>query len=200
PAENLVAEQGRIFLPEDPDKSITIPDLVAAAQANCWGSAIGEASVKPDACPPHFIACFIEVNVDTRTGRVKVVNAVSGADVGTPINLNNVEGQITGGMHMGLGYALMEDTCFDKEQGHLMNPGFLDYKIFTFADMPSVQPFIADLVEPTGPFGAKGVGEGVTNPVAPAVANAIFNAVGVRLTDLPMTPEKVLKALKEKKD
>ena len=137
--------------------------------------------------------------MDTQTGRVEVVKAVSGADVGTPINLNSVEGQIEGGVHMGIGFALHEDTKFDRETGHLMNPGFLDYKILTFADMPPVQTIIADTYEPTGPFGAKGVGEGVTNPVAPAVANAIYNAIGVRITDLPITAEKILKALADQK-
>ena len=132
------------------------------------------------------------------TGKVEVVKVVSGADVGTPINLNNVEGQIEGGIHMGIGFALYEDTKFDEETGQLMNPGFLDYKMLTFADMPQVQTIIADTYEPTGPFGAKGVGEGVTNPVAPAIANAIYNAIGIRLTELPMTSEKILKALKDK--
>lgn len=198
PAEDLICKEKKIYSSKDPALSITLVDLLDKSQAQCRGTAVGEASIRPDACPPHFIACFVEVNVDTRTGQVKVVNAVSGADVGTPINRNSVEGQISGGMHMGLGYALMEETYFDQTKGHLLNPGFLDYKLFTFADMPPVTPIIADLEEPTGPFGAKGVGEGVTNPVAAAVGNAIFNAVGVRLTDLPMTPERVLEAIKQK--
>lgn len=195
PAENLKAEKGMIFPADNLENAISVKDLVETAQAKGWGSAVGTASVRPDACPPHFISCFVEVQVNTRTGIVRVVNAVSGADVGTPINLNSVEGQISGGMHMGLGYALMEETCFDETKGTLMNPGFLDYKMLTFADMPQVKPIIADTMEPTGPFGAKGVGEGVTNPVAPAVANAIHNAVGIRLTELPMSPERVLRAL-----
>jgi CO/xanthine dehydrogenase Mo-binding subunit len=140
----------------------------------------------------------VEVLVDIQTGRIEVINTVSGADVGTPINLNNVEGQMAGGMHMGLGFALYEDTKFDNQTGELLNPGFLDYKMLTFADMPPVRTIIADTYEPTGPYGAKGVGEGVTNPVAPAVANAIYNAIGVRITELPMTPDKIFEALKQK--
>lgn len=200
PAEDLITKKKTICSKKEPDKAISLQQLLETAQAKCWGTAVGEASVRPDACPPHFVACFVEVAVDTRTGQVTVLNAVSGADVGTPINRNSVEGQITGGMHMGLGFALMEETYFDSKKGHLMNPGFLDYKMLTFADMPPVTPVIADMVEPSGPFGAKGVGEGVTNPVAPAVGNAIFNAIGVRLTDLPMTPEKVLKAIRDKEN
>lgn len=196
--ENLVIEQGKIYVTGSGDTFITIKEVVGQAQVLGWGTAIAEASVRPEACPPHFTACFVEVLVDIQTGVVKVINTVNGADVGTVINRNNVEGQIAGGMHMGLGYALLEHTQFDFKDGRLMNPGLLDYKMLTFADMPPVQTIIADTFEPTGPFGSKGVGEGVTNPVAPAVANAIYNAVGVRLTDLPMSPERLLNALKEK--
>jgi CO/xanthine dehydrogenase Mo-binding subunit len=198
PIDDLIAELGNIYVTGSPDKHISIADLVQIAQVRGWGSAIGQASVRPEACPPHFTVCFVEVLVDTQTGKVEVVKAVSGADVGTPINLNNVEGQIEGGIHMGIGFALYEDTKFDQVTGHLLNPGFLDYKILTFDDMPPVQTIIADTYEPTGPFGAKGVGEGVTNPVAPAVANAIYNAIGVRITDLPITAEKILKAIADK--
>ncbi|PIE69699.1 MAG: hypothetical protein CSA21_00945 [Deltaproteobacteria bacterium] len=199
PVEDLVCQDKKIFSVKDEKKTISLVDLLDKSQASCLGSPVGEASIRPSACPPHFVVCFVEVHVDTRTGHVQVVNAVSGADVGTPINRNSVESQISGGMHMGIGYALMEDTSFDEKSGRLRNPGFLDYKLLTFADMPPVTPIIADMTEPTGPFGAKGVGEGVTNPVTAAVGNAIFNAVGVRLTDLPMSPERVLEALEEKK-
>ena len=151
-----------------------------------------------NACPPHFTVCFVEVEVDTQTGQVKVLRAVTGADVGTPINLNSVEGQIAGGLHMGLGYALLEDTRFDGKTGKALNPNFHDYKTLTALDMPPIEKMIADTFEPTGPFGAKGVGEGATNPVAAAVANAVYNAIGVRVKDLPISVEKVLKGLKEK--
>ena len=136
--------------------------------------------------------------MDVRTGNIKVMRAVTGADPGTPVNLNNVEGQMVGGLHMGLGYALMEDTVIDPQSGRVVNPDFHDYKMLTAADMPEVETIISATYEPTGPFGAKGIGEGVTNPVAAAVANAVFDAVGVRLRELPMTPEKVLHAVKKK--
>ena len=139
--------------------------------------------------------CFVEVEVDTQTGHVKILRAITGADVGTPINRNGVEGQIAGGLHMGLGFALLEDTRFDKNTGRLLNPNFRDYKTLTSLDMPQIEMIIADTFEPSGPFGAKGVGEGATNPVAAAVANAIYNAVGVRIKDLPISVEKILKVL-----
>ena len=196
--EELIIEDGKVYVTGVPDGAVTIKELVQQAQIKGWGSAIGEASIRPDACPPHFVVCFVEVEVDTQTGRVKVLKAVSGADVGTPINLNNVEGQIEGGLHMGLGYGLYEDTHFDEKTGEILNPSFQDYKMLTFLDTPQIETFIADTHEPSGPFGAKGVGEGVTNPVAPAVANAIYNAVGVRIKELPISPEKILRAIKKR--
>ena len=121
------------------------------------------------ACPPHFIAIFVEVEVNTLTGQVKVVNAVSGVDTGTVVNLNNVEGQMVGGLHMGMGYALIEDTIFDRKTGEPKNASFAGFHILTVKDMPdpdNIDLVIADTFEPTGPLGAKGIGEGVTNPVA----------------------------------
>jgi CO/xanthine dehydrogenase Mo-binding subunit len=194
--EDLVIQQGKIFVSGSPARAVTIKEVVQGAQTNGWGSAMGQVSVRPDACPPHFIVWFVEVAVDIETGRVEVVRAVSGADAGIPINLDSVEGQIAGGLHMGLGYGMMEDTCFDGSTGRVLNPNLRDYKMLTIADMPEVETLIAETYEPTGPFGAKGVGEGVTNPVAAAVANAIYNAVGVRVRELPMSAEKILAALK----
>ncbi len=200
PVDRLGRGNGRIFIADDPEKGLTISEVVQAAQNRGWGSAIGEASVRPDACPPHFTVCFVEVEVDTATGAVKVVRAVQGADVGTAINRNNVEGQIAGGLHMGLGYALLEDTFIDRKTGEVRNPGFRDYKILMSLDMPVLETVIADTFEPTGPFGAKGVGEGATNPVAAAVTNAIYNAVGVRIKELPATMEKIAGAIRDKGD
>lgn len=196
--EELSVGDCKVFVTANPEKSVTMKRLAETAQESGWGSAVGTASVRPEACPPHFIVTFVEVEVDTRTGNVKVVNTYSGADAGTIINPNSVEGQIVGGMHMGLGYGLMEDTIFNEETGALMTPDFHDYKMLTMLDMPPVDQYIADTYEPTGPMGAKSIGEGVTNPVASAVGNAIANATGVRVFDLPITSEKILAALKEK--
>ena len=116
------------------------------------------------------------------------------------INLNNVEGQMAGGVHMGLGFALMEDTIIDPKSGEVLNSNFANFKMLTFEDMPEITKVIADTYEPTGPLGAKAIGEGVTNPVAAAVGNAIYNACGVRIRDLPCSPEKILRKLKEKEE
>lgn len=101
---------------------------------------------------------------------------------------------------MGMGFALTERSIIDPTDGQVLNPSFKDYKLLTPLDMPQVETILADTYEPTGPFGAKGVGEGATNPVASAVANAVYNAIGVRIYSLPMTPEKILKAIRNKQD
>jgi CO/xanthine dehydrogenase Mo-binding subunit len=178
------------------DIGISIREVVQKAQYDGWGTAVGSASVRAPACPPHFTVVFVEVDVDTVTGEVKLVRAITGADVGTPISGHGLRGQMIGGLHMGLGYALTECIHIDPIDGRVLNPNFTDYKFISPVDMPQVETIVADTHEPTGPFGAKGIGEGVTNPVASAVANAIYNAIGVRIYSLPMTPEKILWALK----
>ena len=99
---------------------------------------------------------------------------------------------------MGMGYALTEGVIYDRTKGQVLNANFRDYKLLTPLDMPQVETYLADIQEPTGPFGAKGVGEGALNPVAPAVYNAIYNATGARIFTMPITPEKVLEALENK--
>nr|MBI2903950.1 molybdopterin-dependent oxidoreductase [Chloroflexota bacterium] len=137
-----------------------------------------------------------EVEVDTETGKVRVLRLVCANDVGRAINPMAVEGQIEGGAQMGLGYALTEELLV--KEGRVLNPDFLDYRLFTSADMPELETIIIETDDPQGPFGAKGVGEMGGTPTAAAIANAIYDAVGVRLTQVPMTPERVLKALDEK--
>jgi xanthine dehydrogenase molybdenum-binding subunit len=138
----------------------------------------------------------VEVEVDKETGQVKVLKYIAAHDVGKAINPMMLEGQIYGGGCMGLGYALGEKMVYEK--GELKNGNFLDYKMFTAKDVPPVEAVIVETDEKDGPFGAKGIGEPGAVPTAPAIANAIYDAVGVRIKDLPITPEKVLKALKEK--
>ena len=126
------------------------------------------------------------------------MRAVAAHDVGRAINPAIVEGQIEGGFAQGLGYALMEDLVLDG--GQTVNPSFIDYKIPSVLDLPDdLIPIIVEEADPNGPFGAKGVGEPGLVPTAPAVANAIYHALGVRIHDLPMTPEKVLAALEAKR-
>ncbi len=143
-----------------------------------------------------FGAQMAEVEVDTETGQVRVLRLACANDVGRAINPMAVEGQIEGGAHMGLGYALTEEV--QVKDGRVLNPNLHDYRLFTMADMPDIESIIIETDDPQGPFGAKGVGEMGGTPTAAAIANAIYDAVGVRLTTVPMTAERVLKALMEK--
>ncbi|MBI5446111.1 MAG: xanthine dehydrogenase family protein molybdopterin-binding subunit [Deltaproteobacteria bacterium] len=143
-----------------------------------------------------FAGQTAEVEVDVETGEVKVLRGAAAHDVGRAINPQNVEGQIEGGYAQGLGFALVEETVFD--QGRVVNPTLVDYKIPSSMEVPPITPIIVEAADETGPFEAKGVGEPVLAGVAPAVANAIFDAVGVRITELPITPERVREALRKR--
>lgn len=139
-----------------------------------------------------------EVEVDEETGDVRILRMVSAHDVGRVLNRQTLEGQAYGGLAQGVGYALYEEI--QSEHGRILNPNFTDYKIPTVRelDFPVHLEFI-ETDDPAGPFGAKGVGEPGLVPTAPAIANAIYDAVGVRIRDLPITPEKVLRALEAKR-
>lgn len=138
------------------------------------------------------------VEVDIETGKVRVIKIVAAHDVGRAINPMAVEGQIEGGVAMGMGYALTEEL--QVKDGHILNPTLLDYRIPTALDIPPIETVIVETHDPEGPFGAKGVGEQPTNPTAAAIANAVYDAIGVRITSLPLTGEKVLRELKKKNE
>jgi CO/xanthine dehydrogenase Mo-binding subunit len=157
---------------------------------------VSEASRLP---PQSFAAHFAEVEVDTETGQVKVLSYVAAVDCGTVINPKLAEGQVEGAVLMGISYALAEEFHFD-EKGRVLNPSFTDYKIFSPLDAPEIKVLLIPSYEPTGPYGAKTVGEVNINGPLPAISNAIYNAVGVRLYESPFTPERVLEALKERKE
>jgi CO/xanthine dehydrogenase Mo-binding subunit len=135
-----------------------------------------------------------EVEVDTETGHVRVTRMVNVADAGRPINPKICRTQLSGGAIMQLGFTLTEDMIFDG--GQVTNPSFADYKIPGFRDVPVMESELVTASQETGPFGAKGIGESSTFGVSPAIANAIEDAVGVRLTELPIRPEAVLRALR----
>jgi len=139
-----------------------------------------------------------EVEVDLDTGVVKVVRLCAAHDVGRVINRLGIEGQVEGGIAQGIGYCLTEEL--KVEDGRICNPSFTDYKILTATDLPEVNVSFIETHDPAGPHGAKGVGESPLIPVAPAIANAIYHATGVRMTELPLTPERVLAKLKEARE
>lgn len=143
-----------------------------------------------------FGACVAEVKVDTETGFVKLLNVWGAHDCGKAINPLAIEGQLEGSWHMGIGQAMSEQMKYYK--GLLVNNNFLDYKIPTTLDTPDIHTNIIETNDPEGPFGAKECGEGAIHPVIPAIANAIYDAVGVRITSLPISAEDILRKLKEK--
>jgi CO/xanthine dehydrogenase Mo-binding subunit len=137
------------------------------------------------------------VEVDRETGVVKVVKIVAAHDVGTAINPVGCEQQIEGAAIMGLSNTLLEE--FKTERGRILNDNLGDYKVATIKDLPEIVPILVETFHPEGPFGAKGIGEPAAACTAPAIANAIFDAVGIWIKDLPITPEKVLEALRREK-
>jgi CO/xanthine dehydrogenase Mo-binding subunit len=145
-----------------------------------------------------FSAYVADVEVDPETGYVQVHKIWAAHDCGRALNPIAVEGQIEGSIHMGLGQALMEELRFNK--GQTLEPNLLDYRTLSARQMPEVEVIVVETNDPEGPFGAKEVGEGPLAPVIPAVANAIYDAVGVRLRELPMTPDRVLEAIDQKRE
>jgi len=207
--EVLDIRSGVIFSTKDKEKSISLGKVLRNAHYASGGKML-MAEYFYDPANENFDKDFkgnlsvsyaygthgVEVEVDRETGQVKVLKYIAAHDVGKAINPMLLEGQIYGGGLMGLGYALSERMVF--RDGRLMNANFLDYKMLTAKDIPPVEAVIVETDEKDGPFGAKGIGEPGLVPTAPAIANAIYDAVGVRIKDLPITPEKILKALKEK--
>ncbi len=145
--------------------------------------------------PPPFAAVFVEVEVDTETGLVRVLKIVEAVDCGQVVNPQMAEGQIEGAALQSLGYALYERMPFDAT-GRMQFRSFRDYTIASAVDVPEIVAILVPTHEPTGPFGAKAVAEIPINGPAPAIANAVFEATGVRIREIPLTPDRVLAALK----
>lgn len=212
-ASKLCVENGTIYIKSFPEKSITIAEAAWISEREHGISPIGQASfgtlsdtgdAETGRCrnfEKHIFGTHIaEVEVDTQTGAVDILRYVAVHDCGKAINPMLLTGQIEGGVAMGIGQALFERLDEDPETGRLKNNSFTDYLLPTSMDMP--EQMIVDYVESCdsdGPFGALGIGEATPCPVMPAVANAVFDAIGVRINDMPLTPERVLKALVESK-
>ena len=195
-ARDLDVGKHAVWIRSEPSRKLRFSDVVGSAGGLISGKGIHNG--KDDRLFAYgFAAAFAEVEVDVGTGEVKILRLVSSHDVGRAINPMIVEGQILGGAAQGLGYALTEGFCFDPRTGTALNQWFLDLRTPSILDIPDIEPVIVELGEPTHPFGAKGCSEISYVGVAPAVANAIYNAAGIRLTELPMTPDRVLKALQE---
>ena len=143
---------------------------------------------------PPFAAQFAEVLVDTETGQVTVEQLVMAVDSGTIVNPITASGQVEGGMTQALGYAVCEEMVYD-EQGALLTTNLSDYRIYSAVDMPEMQSYLVETHDPFGPFGVKAIAEIPIDGMAPAVANAVADAVGVRVRQIPLTPERVFRAI-----
>ena len=193
----LDVKNGRVSVKGSPEKGMMVAEVLRSVSP--LYSILGEAYYEPRGNAPAFAAQFAEVEVDTETGVIKVIKLVAAHDVGRAINPMLLEGQIEGGLMMGIGYSLCEEQLLNNETGMTLNPNFTDYKILTAHDMPEIVAIIVESIEPNGPFGAKGIGEMTCVPTAAAIANAVKDAAGIRIKELPMTPEKILNLLMEKR-
>lgn len=207
----LTLQDFRVFLKENPEVGMDWDDAVKAYQLQNEGKDIvGIGSYYHDVdksiymtlngnfAPSYsFSTGAAKVKVDEETGVVDIDDFIFAHDCGRPLNIRAVEGQIEGSVQMGLGYALYEE-CILKD-GKMMNPTFRDYRFPTALDMPAIQTIICGEPDPEGPFGAKECGEGSTAPVAPAIVNAISKATGLKFNTLPLTPERIWRAVKEQK-
>jgi putative selenate reductase molybdopterin-binding subunit len=195
PVETLDCANNEIFTTGADPKRIGMSDLALHAMYKEKFQIMDGASHFNTDSPPPFCATFAEVEVDTETGQVRVLHLATAVDPGTAINPMQAEGQVEGAVTQGLGYALTEELTLDTA-GRPVNPNFLDYKIFGAKDMPKLTTILVETDEPLGPYGAKSISEVPINGPAPAIANAIFHAVGVRIRKLPIRPEDVLRALR----
>ena len=190
----LELKDGKVFVNGgDLPKSILLGELAAYSLNTRGGPIVGKGSFAQQSSTPALAAQIAKVEVDPDTGRVKVLKMVSSQDVGFAINPMAVEGQIEGGTVQGYAWAIMEEMQYD-ENGNV-NPGFVDYRVPTSADLPTVESVIVEIPAPNGPFGAKGVGEPPITPTLATMSNAVVDAVGVRINDLPIKPEKIVAAL-----
>jgi len=212
--EDLELKDNSVFVRGYPEKSLPFSDAVILCQQSLGGKpAVGEGFYNPEeegkldikalcergegnySSTYSFGAQVAEVEVDLQTGEVKLRKMTVAHDCGRAINPMAVEGQLEGSVAMGLGYALMEEV--QTEDGMMMNPSFLDYRLPLSVDTPPMEVLPIETDDPVGPFGAKEAGEGTVTPVAPAIINAIHHATGVWMKELPVTPEKLVNAIED---
>jgi len=215
PAERIGFGGGQVFDVADPERAMAFAEAVQVAEAS--GGTVGTVgSYRPPRAPGRYkgagvgpspaysySAAVVEVTVDEPTGIVRVEKVWIAHDIGRALNPVLVRGQVEGSVYMALGEALMEEQAFRRLPARLsralvhQTPSMLEYKSPASLDMPDIETILIEAPEPGGPFGAKEVGQGPLLPVPPAVANAIHDAVGVRVDEVPITPEKVLAALRD---
>ena len=216
PRERVTFQGRRVFDADTPERGVTFQEAVCIAEAQ-FGTIGTTGSYTPPKSPAKFkgggvgpsptysyTAAVVEVDVDPETGWLVVPRVWIAHDIGRSLNPTLVRGQVEGSVYMGLGEALMEEQAFRRLPSRLSHalvhkfPSLLEYKSPTFLEMPDVHTDLIESMDPAGPFGAKEVGQGPLLPIMPALANAVYDAVGVRIDEIPVTPEKILKALQLK--
>ncbi len=200
PVYDLDAALGWVFVRSDPSRRMALAEVAGRMDGDVLSATASVIPGSPDHIVNSFGAHFAEVEVDTDTGRVRVLRYVAAHDSGRIINPRAALNQAEGAVSQMLGFALSEELVTDAATGVTLNPGYLEHKSPTILDYPDVRVIFADVVDPVGPLGAKGLGEVPTAGVAPAIANAIRDAAGVRLRRTPFTPDRVLGALVEGAD
>ena len=197
-SEDFVEFDGEYVKSINKDKEISVLDLAIDMSVGCnKNQLIGYATHGSPVSPPPFIAGFVETEIDKETGKVEIIDYVAVVDCGTVINKNLAKIQVEGGIVQGIGMALYEDVVY-TQRGELASNTFMQYKMPTRKDVGNIIVDFEESYEPTGPFGAKSVGEVVVNTPSPAIENAIYNGLGINLNTLPMTPEKVFMAMTNK--
>ncbi|MSP39303.1 MAG: xanthine dehydrogenase family protein molybdopterin-binding subunit [Deltaproteobacteria bacterium] len=194
-ARDLCLRDGEVFVKANPSQKISLAKAV-----NRTGELIGRATTNPrfkdDVQGKSFAAHFAEVEVDSVTGHVRITRYVAAHDSGTIINRLAAESQIKGGVTQGIGMALTEELIIDKVTATPINPNYRDAKVPTHLEAPEIEVIFVEHADPYGPFGAKVVGEPPITPSVGTIANAIFNATGKRIKELPITPDKILRAVR----
>jgi CO/xanthine dehydrogenase Mo-binding subunit len=195
-AEDMELREGKVMVKGVPEKRVTLQQIAASSMGfgAPYEPVYGRGRSANRFTSPASAAHLAKVAVNPETGEVRVLDYVAAQDVGRAINPAEVEGQIYGGVVQGIGWALFEEMTYN-EQGQLLTATLLDYALPQSQDVPNITPLLVEVPPELGPFGAKGVGEPPVVPVAAAIANAIKDAVGVRMTQLPMTPERVFASL-----
>ncbi|KLU59805.1 xanthine dehydrogenase molybdenum-binding subunit [Peptococcaceae bacterium CEB3] len=188
-------ESERIWSAAKPEENFSYGEMVSLIQSRNRSEVIVTSTYRAQDNPGSYGANFVEVEVDTLTGLVRVLEVLAAHDVGRAINPGFVKGQIYGGIQMGIGYALSEDIAIDPNNGRAKGDRFSRYHLINAPDMPPVKVILIEKGGDLGPFGAKSIGEIATCPTAPAVVNAVNHALGTNLTSLPLTPDKIIQAL-----
>ena len=197
PSDDVEYKEAVLQHKSDPELKLTFKQI-AARMIPTGGPIVGSAGVNPPGAGPSIAAHIVDVEVDTDTGKVEILRYTAVQDAGKAIHPSYVEGQIQGGVVQGIGWALNEEYVYN-DNGVMLNSSFLDYRMPTSLDLPMIDTVIVEVANPAHPYGLRGVGEVPIVPPMAAISNAIYDAIGVRMNALPMSPDKVLEALWAKK-